>query len=343
MRIAITTDPAIPVPPLYYGGIERVVDMLITGLLERGHDVTLFAHKESRVLCRLVPYPSTSQRPVAVLRNTLTISKLLVTRYDVVHSFGRLAYMTALLPARVPKVMSYQREPTLSQVRKAVWAAHKNSLWFTGCSEYIAAQIRPYAPAFAIPNGVPLATYTFVPEAAPDAPLVFLGRLEHIKGAHVAIEVARRSGRALVIAGNVPDDEASRAYFAAHIKPHLDGKQIQYVGPVNDREKNALLGSAYAFLMPILWNEPFGIVMAEALACGTPVIGFNRGAVPEVVEDGVNGFTCESVEEMVLCVEKVKELSRIMSRKIAEARFSSDAVVAGYEHLYGTVKQRMHE
>ena len=343
MKIAITADPMIPVPPQLYGGIERIIDMLIRGLTERGHDVTLFAHSESAVACRLVPYPAKGQGVADVLKNTLTVSRLLAGRYDLVHSFGRLAYLSMLLPAGIPKIMSYQREPTLSQVKKAVKVACKGSLWFTGCSEYIAAQIRPYAPSFAIPNGVALETYTFRPQVAPNAPLVFLGRLEHVKGPHVAIEVARQSGRSLVIAGNVPDDEASKTYFNVHIKPHLDGKHIQYIGPVNDAEKNALLGSAYAFLMPVLWNEPFGIVMAEALACGTPVIGFKRGAVPEVIEDGVNGYICDDVKEMINSVEKVKSLSRMRSRQIAEIKFSNNAVVSSYANLYSTVKLSRNE
>lgn len=340
MKIAITADPMIPVPPQLYGGIERIIDMLIRGLTERGHDVTLFAHSESAVACRLVPYPAKGQGVADVLKNTLTVSRLLAGRYDLVHSFGRLAYLSLLLPTGLPKLMSYQREPTFSQVRKAVRVARKGSLWFTGCSEYIAAQIRPYAPSFAIPNGVPLETYTFTPRVAPDAPLVFLGRLEHIKGPHVAIEVAQRSGRSLIIAGNVPDDEASNVYFATRIQPHLDGKYIQYIGPVNDAEKNALLGSAYAFLMPILWNEPFGIVMAEALACGTPVIGFGRGAVPEVVQHGVNGFLASNPEDMAAAVSRAGQLSRKDCRLSMEQRFSDKSIVEQYEALYNRILKR---
>lgn len=335
MKIVITTDPLIPVPPLLYGGIERIVDMLVKGLVKQGHQVTLFAHPDSNVNCRLVPYPSTSQRPGAVLRNTLTISRILASRCDVVHSFGRLAYLTALLPTRIPKIMSYQREPSAGQVRKAVRLARKGSLVFTGCSEYIAQQIRPFAPSYAIHNGVPVNAYTFRDQVAADAPLVFLGRIEPIKGAHVAIEVARRSGRKLVIAGNVPVEAAQ--YFSEQIEPHVDGQQIQYVGPVNDEQKNKLLGEAAAFLMPILWDEPFGIVMAEALACGTPVIGLNRGAVPEVVQDGLNGFQCSTTDDMVTAVSRLNRLSRYDARRTMEEKFSDKTIVEAYLKLYHQV------
>lgn len=335
MKIALIADPMIPVPPLLYGGIERIIDMLIKGLEQRGHEVLLYAHRDSKVNVKLYPYPGESARlPKDIWRNTLLISTLLKEKPDVVHSFGRIAYLTPLLWSKVPKIMSYQREPTISRIKWASRLARKNSLVFTGCSEHIAAKISPYATAYAIPNGVPLALYDFKAQVAEDAPLVFLGRIEHIKGTHVAIEVAQKSGRNLIIAGNVPDDSKSQEYFAQQIAPHVDGSHIEYIGTVNDQQKNELLGSAAAFLMPILWDEPFGIVMAEALACGTPVIGLNRGSVPEVVENGKNGFVCNNIAEMVADVTKVDQLSRAHCRMIAEERYSDQAIVDQYEKLY---------
>lgn len=307
MKIAITADPEIPVPPRLYGGIERIVDLLVRGLMARGHEVTLFAHPASDVPCRLIAYPGQrSQNRWDTVRNTIAVTRVLTGEYDLVHSFGRLAYLTALLPAALPKLMSYQREPSVPQITKALRLAQKGTLSFTGCSEYIAAQIRPYATSYAVPNGVALHKYQFNPTVSADAPLAFLGRVEEIKGVHLAIEVARRSERQLVIAGNVPDDAASRAYFQQCIRPHLDERQIHYLGAVNDAQKNELLGGAAALLMPILWNEPFGIVMAEALACGTPVLAFARGAVPEVVQHGTNGFLCASTDEMSQAVATVR-------------------------------------
>jgi glycosyltransferase involved in cell wall biosynthesis len=332
MKIALTADPELPVPPHLYGGIERIVDMLVCGLVEHGHEVTLFAHPDSHVPCRLIRYGGSSQRPLDVLRNTLSVSRLAFHRPDVVHSFGRLAYLTALLPTRIPTIMSYQRKPSQDRVQWAARLARSGSLAFTGCSEHIAAQIRPHAPAFPVFNGVPLGIYDFQPDVADDAPLVFLGRLAPIKGVHTAVEVAQQTGRRLVLAGNVPEEH--QTYFNEEIQPQLDDKRLRYVGPVDDAEKNDLLGRAVAFLMPIEWEEPFGIVMAEALACGTPVIGTRRGAVPEVVDDGVTGFICDTTEEMAAAVEQLNDIDRTACRKRCERLFSGEAIVGAYEQLY---------
>jgi glycosyltransferase involved in cell wall biosynthesis len=335
MHIAIAADPRIPVPPRLYGGIERIVYMLICGLVDRGHDVTLFAHEESNVPCRLVPYGGTEpQRGLDTLRNAASVSRLAVERPDVVHNFGRLAYLAALLPLVVPKIMSYQRSPPVDRVRLASQLASQESFVVTGCSQHITAQVRPHATARTVYNGVPLDTYDFQPEVGVDAPLVFLGRIAEIKGAHTAVEIARQTERSLIIAGNVPDGEAAQQYFRERIEPHVDGEQIRYVGPVDDEEKNELLGRAAAFLMPIEWEEPFGIVMAEAMACGTPVIGTQRGSVPEVVEDGVTGFIGETVEDLVAAVGRIDTISRTRTRERCERYFSGDAIVNGYLKIY---------
>ena len=338
MHVAIAADPRIPVPPKLYGGIERIVDLLVRGLIDRGHEVTLFAHKDSDVPCRHVPYRGTDpQAPMDVLRDTLTVAQAALDRPDVVHSFGRLVYLAPLLPLGLRKIMTYQRGVTTSRIQCATMLARRGTLAFTGCSDHITDDIRPHALATTVYNGVPLDTYAFQPKVADDAPLVFLGRIAPIKGTHTAVEVARRSGRRLVIAGNVPDDQED--YFHGQIEPHLDGERIRYVGTVDDEEKNDLLGRAAAFLMPIEWEEPFGIVMAEAMACGTPVIGTPHGSVPEVVEEGVTGFVGDTIEKLVGAVGQIHELSRRATRKRCERLFSGRAVVEGYLNVYN--KKRM--
>ena len=332
MHVALLADPVVPVPPTLYGGIERVMDMLARGLAERGHEVTLFAHPDSDSAGQLVPYRGASVAgPLDVARNALSIGRLAFRRPDVVHSFGRLALLAPLLPTGLPKIMSYQREPTLSQVERAVRLARPGTLAFTGCAEHIAVQTRPFAPSYAVYNGVPLETYTFRPGVSEDAPLVFLGRLDPEKGAHTAIAVAQQTGRRLVIAGNVP--AKSEGYFEASIRPHLSDR-IEYVGPVDDVQKDELLGRALAFLMPIEWEEPFGIVMAEALACGTPVIGTPLGSVPEVVIDGETGFVRDSVTGLAEAVEAVETIDRADCRRDCEARFSDRAIVEAYIEVY---------
>lgn len=333
MKILVTADPELPVPPKLYGGIERVVDMLVRGLVARGHDVTLIAHRDSVVPCRLVPYTGASSRS----RRDLIANTALVTRtvlgggYDLVHSFGRLAYLAPILPLSIPKLMTYQREVTPRSVRLGHLLS-RGTMHFCAISDWMMQATKHLAQWHRVFNGVPMSVYDFVPAVPDDAPLVFLGRVEHIKGTHLAIEIAQRSGRRLVIAGNIPSGHEH--YFDTQVKPHVDGQRVTYIGPVDDARKNALLGSAAAFLMPILWEEPFGIVMAEALACGTPVLGLRRGAVPEVVEDGVTGFVCDTVDELVLAEQRLSEISRDASRKRAERLFSDHAVVDAYIGVY---------
>ena len=337
MRIAITVDPEIPVPPRLYGGIERVVDMLVRNLVARGHDITLFAHRDSQVPCRLLPYPADeSAGAINILRNLRHVARELGTGgYDLVHSFGRLAYLLPVLPLRLPKVMSYQR--TISP--RSIVAGDllsRGSLHFTACGRHMISQWEGSAKWHVVHNGVRLEAYRAIYDVPADAPLACLGRIERIKGVHLAIEVAQRSGRRLRIAGNISAGAEHQQYFEQEIRPHLNGS-IEYIGPVDDRGKNELLGSSAALLMPILWEEPFGIVMAEALACGTPVIGLRRGSVPEIVQEGVNGFTCGSVDEMAAAVARISAIDRRTCRAICERRFSDHAITEAYLDLYSAV------
>lgn len=338
LRIAITVDPEIPVPPRLYGGIERIVDFLVRGLLQRGHEVTLFANPESTIPCRLLPYPGrSSQNTVDTIANMCFVSNTICREhFDVVHSFARLAYLTPLLPFRIPKIMSYQRGVSPRSVLFGTLLSRRR-LNFTACGAHLIRQWQPDKHFHVIHNGVPLAKYDCVDELESDAPLMYLGRVEEIKGVHLAIEVAEKSGRRLIIAGNVPEADHHRRYFVERIQPHLKDKTIDYVGPVDDAAKNRLLGSSAALLMPLLWEEPFGIVMAEALACGTPVIGLRRGSLPEIVEHGVNGFACDSVSEMVEAVGRILEIDRCTCRRIAENKFSDHLIVNQYESLYRKV------
>ena len=339
MKILITADPELPVPPVLYGGIERVVDMLVRGLVAQGHDVSLVAHRDSKTAGTLIPYPGTdSRRWRDVWRNTMTVTRTaLKVQPDVVHSFGRIAYLAPLLPFSLPKLMTYQREVTPRSVRLG-HRLSRGTLHFCAISDWMMQETRHLATWHRVFNGVPMATYDFVPAVPAEAPLVFLGRIEHIKGTHLAIDIARRAGRRLIIAGNIP--EAHRDYFAREVEPHLDGDRVHYIGPVDDVQKNQLLGSAAAFLMPILWEEPFGIVMAEALACGTPVLGLRRGAVPEVVEHGVTGFVCDTVDQLVACVKDLPAISRQACRDRAQQLFSDEAIVDAYLAVYRQLVSR---
>lgn len=343
MKILLTADPELPVPPKLYGGIERIIDLLIAGLQQKGHTVALVAHPDSTSLVHtLFPWPGRqSQNKLDTFRNTAALwSAVQKFQPDLLHSFSRIAYLTPLLSVSLPKVMSYQREPSLRTTRWATKLAG-SSLTFTGCSDYICRQGRRSGGTWhPIHNCVVLDKFTFQPHVADDAPLVFLSRLERIKGVHTAIAAARKTGRRLVIAGNRVSSAEGEAYWQQHIAPFVDKDGIEYVGPVDDSQKNTLLGEAAAMIVPIEWNEPFGIVFAEALACGTPVISCPHGALPEIVRQGTDGYLVNSLDEACAAIAALPKLNRQDCRQRAETSFSSDVIVGQYEHLYGQLTEQ---
>jgi glycosyltransferase involved in cell wall biosynthesis len=339
VRIILTADPYLPVPPSRYGGIERVVALIANELVARGHSVTLVAHPESRTLASLVPYGAPPHRgTLAALRELVAAGTYLwssLGRVDLIHSFGRLAALAPVLPARVAMVQSYQRAIPWTGVRRARRLA-RGGLLFTGCSRALWTHGgEPGAPDWrTVHNPVDTSRYTPRTSVTPDAPLVFLGRLEAIKGVREAIAIARGAGRPLVLAGNIVQTPEGRAYFETHVRPAVDDRTVTYVGEVNDEQKNDLLGRAAGLLMPIQWDEPFGIVMIEALACGTPVVGLARGSVPEVIRHGETGYVCHSTDEAVAAVGRLGAIDRSQCRADAVERFGVGPIVEAYERVY---------
>lgn len=343
LHIGITADPVVPVPPVLYGGIERIIDFLVRGLVERGHRVTLFAHPDSRVPATLVPYgvpPHEGRGPRA--RELWQLASRLLARhrqFDVVHSIGRLAALAPLIPLRsLPKVQSYMRDAVPWGSIRIASRLGGRSMAFTGLSTSVyqnrPRQGRDGGEWHTIFAGVETAKYTPVAHVPDDAPLVFLGRVERIKGPHDAIAIARAAGRRLIIAGNLVRTGADPDYYEREIAPHVDGASVTYVGPLDDAGKNDLLGRGAALLFPIDVEEAFGIVMAEAFACGTPVIGYARGSVPEVVREGVNGFVCRDVPGAVAAVARLGSIDRRRVRADCEERFANESIVSQYEALY---------
>jgi glycosyltransferase involved in cell wall biosynthesis len=335
LKIAIIVNPLIPVPPDKYGGIERIVYMLIQQLMALGHNVTLFANSNSKPNCTLTSYHESERYGVIdFIRINLLTAKINFQGYDLVHTFGRMSNIASLMLFKIPKIVSYQLPPTISQIKKAVKVAYPGSLYFTGCSNYISNQIVPYGKTTTVYNGVNLDDYSFKEYVSADAPLVFLGRIQTEKGTHIAIDVALKTNKKLVIAGNIPNEKLHHRYFKNMVEPHVENDRITYIGPVNNSQKNELLQNALCLLMPITWDEPFGIVMTEALACGTPVIGFNKGSVPEVITNGLNGFVCDSLREMISAVEMLPSISRKNCRSVVEEKFSATVLSKQYEELY---------
>ncbi|MGC1309746.1 MAG: glycosyltransferase [Phormidesmis sp.] len=337
MKVLLTADPELPVPPEHYGGIERIIDLLITGLQKRGHTVALIAHPDSTsTASSFFSWPgSRSQNQLDALRNMQSLwSGVREFQPDVLHSFSRIAYLAPLLRTSLPKVMSYQREPNFRTTR---WAAKLagSTVTFTGCSEYICCQGRPNGGRWqSIHNCIVLDKFTFQSQVSDDAPLVFLSRLERIKGVHSAIKIALKTSRRLIIAGNRVSTSAGEDYWQNEILPHLDQNRIEYIGPVDDVQKNKLLGQAAAMLVPIEWNEPFGIVFAEALACGTPVISCPTGALPEIIRHGTDGFLVTDIDSACEAVHNLNQIDRHTCRQRAEQHFSAKVIVKQYENLY---------
>ena len=339
MKILLIMDPFIKVPPDHYGGIERVVADLAARLRQSGHQVTLWAAPGSQIDGAVEPFGREQEwTRWSNIRNTLTLAGRFLRaprRFDVIHNFGRLAYLAPVLAREVPKVQTYMRWITPGNMRTADRLGARR-LHYTAVSEVIANTGRPGGGDWSvIYNCAVPARYPFVAGTDPrTAPMVFLGRLDRIKGAHHAITVARRLQRRLIIAGNISPLPHEEHYFRDEIAPKVDGTLVSYLGPVDDARKRTLLGEAAAMLLPIEWEEPFPVVLPESMLCGTPLIAFRRGGVPEGIDHGRTGFLCETVDEMTALVARLPELDRGVVRAEAERRFSDSAVAGEYERLY---------
>ena len=350
MRILLLMDPYIKVPPDHYGGIERVIADIAEQFMQRGHDVTLWAAPGSRLNGRddaVEPFGREGEwTRWSNIRNTVTLGGRFLRaprRFDVIHNFGRLAYLAPVLALDVPKVQTYMRTVSPANMGTARRLGARR-LHYTAVSDRMANTGRPGGGEWSvIYNCAVPARYTFTAGTNPaDAPLVFLGRLDRCKGVHHAITVAQRLRRRLVIAGNISPLAEEQAYFNDEIAPRIDGELVTYIGPVGDAAKQTLLGGAAAMLLPIEWEEPFPVVLPESMLCGTPLIAFARGGVPEGIDHGRTGFLCDTVDEMTALVARLPELDRGGVRAEAERRFSDSAIAGEYERLYGRLGAPRH-
>ena len=337
MRILLIMDPGIPVPPKLYGGIERIVYMLANEYKKNGHEVTLLAGPGSYCDGKTVIFGKTNNNPSKLewYKNVLSVWKYLMTHkdeFDLIHNFGRLLYLIPVLNHPAKKIMSYQRQVSPKGIRLATYLPNQN-LIFTACSDNCGATGNVTGTWKTVYNGVDFSQYDFNGDVNEASPVMFLGRLDKVKGLHTAITAALKTNHKLIVGGNIPTTDDNYQYYKTEIEPLFDNEQIVYVGELNDEEKNRYLRQSKALLFPIEWEEPFGIVMVEAMACGTPVIGFKRGAVPEVVDEGITGYIVNDLEGMINAINRIDKIDRLKCRERAEERFGSAKIAKDYLNI----------
>ena len=338
-KIAMLAPPWISVPPSGYGGIEHVVDMLCDGLVARGHEVTLYAAPGSRstaMVQHVLPEGHEDEIGSAMIEAD-HVARVLdrvddagrFRPFDVIHDHCGFTALAVANRIEVPVVHTLHGPFVPSTSR--FYAQHGHKAHIVGISEAQKASAPPGLRIHdVIPNPIDVDAWPFVP--VKDDYLLWVGRMHPSKGAHRAIEAARRADRRIVLAG--PVQAGQEQYFRDHVQPHVDQDRVRYVGEIGGDLKRRLFAQATALLMPIRWNEPFGMVMVEALACGTPVISFDEGAAPEIVAHGTTGFLVADEEDMAAAVRLVTDIDPRVCREHVTARFAVDSVAAAYEAVF---------
>lgn len=340
MKIAQIAPLAERVPPKKYGGTERVVYELTEELVQRGHEVTLFASGDSLTSARLVSVYPTNLREAKIKDvyglNIWTLLNLGLAferqgEFDIIHDHSGFIGLPMANIATTPVVMT-MHGPFTAENRRIYQMLRRP--YIVTISE---AQTEP-APnlnyAGTIYNGLTMEHYPF--SAQHEGYLLFVGRICLEKGAHYAIEVARSLSLPLIMAAKL--DAPDRPYFHEYIEPYLSD-QIRWVGEVDQEERNRLMSKALCLLHPVTWREPFGLTLIESMACGTPVIAFNRGSIPEIIEHGTTGFVVSDVESMVDAVIHLDTIERSYCREYALDNFSTTRMVDAYEELYAKIIQ----
>jgi len=339
MRIAMVAPLTEAIPPRLYGGTERVVSALTEELVRRGHEVSLFASGDSQTGAHLVPCCPQGLRLTAGVRDAVahTIMELndvygRAGDFDVIHNHTDYYAFPFARATVTPTITTVHGRLDLPEVR-AVYR-HFPEHARVAISESQCASLPDVNWVATVYNGIDLANYHY--RAEPGNYLVFLGRISPEKRPDRAIEIARDVGMRLVMAAKV--DPVDAAYYESAIAPLIrENPCVEFIGEVSEGEKDALLGGAYAYLFPIDWPEPFGLTMVEAMATGTPVIAYRAGSVPEVVRDGVTGFVCATMHDMVEAVTRVPDIDRQACRDHVARHFSAQVMTDGYERVFDAV------
>jgi glycosyltransferase involved in cell wall biosynthesis len=323
------------VPPVTYGGTERVVSYLTEELVAQGHDVTLFASGDSQTSAKLVPGSPRSLRlsgnsidhlahHIAMLDDVMRMAP----EFDVIHFHIDYMHFPLSRYCALPSLTTLHGRldlPDLLPVYKKFPDAPLVSISLS--------QRKPMPRVNWVGNishGLPMDLLTFQPRTGDY--LAFLGRISPEKRVDRAIEIARRAGMALKIAAKI--DKADREYYESTIKPLMSDPNVEFIGEIGEHEKSEFLGNAYAYLFPIDWPEPFGLTMIEAMACGTPTIAFNCGSVKEVMQEGLTGFIVEDMDQAVAAVEKIATIERTACRNVFEKRYTATRMAEEYAEIY---------
>ncbi len=330
MRIAMLSPIAWRTPPLNYGPWERMVSLLTEGLVKRGVDVTLFATGQSETKAKLVSVVAKGYEEDRELSpkvwECLHISELFerADEFDIIHNqfdFLPLTYTSMTKTPVVATIHGFSSQKILPVYRK-----------YNDRAYYVAISNADRSPELSyiatVYHGIDIESFTFNPN--PGEYLLFFGRFHWDKGAKEAIEIAKKTGMRLIMAGIIQDE----AYFEREVKPHIDDKMIIFAGTAGPEERDELLGKAFALLHPINFEEPFGFSVVESMACGAPVIAFNKGSMTELIIDGKTGFLVSTVGEAVNAVSRIKFIIRKECRAYVEDRFTAERMVDDYMKVY---------
>lgn len=333
MRLAMLSPIAWRTPPRHYGPWERVVALLTEGLVNKGVDVTLFATADSQTsgkLHAIVPRPYEEDKDLdPKVWECLHISELFerADDFDLIHNhfdFLPLSYCSLVQTPVVTTIHGFSSRKILPVYKK-----YNDKVFYVSISDADRAPELSYIAT--IHHGIDIESFTFR-ESSEDY-LLFFGRIHPDKGTKEAIEIAMKAAKKIILAGIIQDEE----YFRKDIEPFIDGKKVAYVGSVGPEKRNELLGRSLALLHPIQFEEPFGLSIVEANACGTPVIAFPRGSLPEIITPGKNGFLVSDVAEAADAVNQINLISRFECRKVAQQRFSRERMVEDYISVYNKI------
>ncbi|WP_337886265.1 glycosyltransferase family 4 protein [Fischerella thermalis] len=339
MRIAQISPLWERVPPFRYGGIELIVKLLTDELVRRGHDVTLFASGDSITKAKLRSVHDKALRLDPSVKEPIIYEQLsLAEVYENAHHFD---IIHSHVGCSVLPYTSFVKTPTVHTMHGIFTPDNEKMYRRYAQQPFISISQAQREPRLGLNyihtvyNGIDTAVYPFNSEPVQPAYLAFVGRLSPEKGPIEAIKIARATGLPLKMAGKV--DVVDQKYYQEQVKPLIDGEQIQYLGEISHEDKVKLLSGATVTLFPITWREPFGLVMIESMATGTPVIGMGLGSVPEVIAHGKTGFVCDCLEQMIEVIPDAMKLDRQTCREYVVSRFSVETMTDQYERAYEMV------